>query len=80
MEQDIISLPYIDIQVSLLMMIATCEADNRICTQHDALAVFDDVTQGTVHHEDIWISGVHQPIAFSRLAFSRLAQANVPWM
>jgi hypothetical protein len=30
--------------------------------KHDALAVFDDVEQGVVPKEDVWISGVSPPI------------------
>jgi len=46
-------LPYIDIQVSLEL--DRMRSDSR---QHDALSVFDDVEQGVVAQEDIWVSAV----------------------
>jgi hypothetical protein len=56
-EMSIRALPYVDIQVGYILVEIAMSTDE--CTfQHDALSVFDDVEQGTVHHEDIWVSGV----------------------
>jgi hypothetical protein len=50
------ALAYVDIQVSTRLPLR-----RPLIPQHDALTVIDDVEQGVVGHEDIWVSGVSPP-------------------
>lgn len=68
-----ITLPAIDFQVRVIDV--NGDGDRRTALipglsgslQHDALAVCDDVAQGVVEQEDIWISCVSMPWQRHRL-------------
>ena len=55
------TLPYVDIQVRLFNR--SSDGQHLIRPhQHDALAVFDDVSQNVVAHEDVWMSCVSRSV------------------
>lgn len=60
---EIQSLPYVDIQVRMTTQRGVMV---WLTMKHDALAVFDDVEQGVVSKEDVWISGVSPPMIILR--------------